>query len=204
MSGAMAGPLLSGALMAAAFWFLSKKYPDFLSRLFGFREEQASLGARLRRLIGNGLLLALLLTVHFSLPDYEMPWLRWGLHVPLALGAAMVLLFRTVGALLNLCFDEKPDLRKPVPVSVDRLLKLMEREDEVEVVVLLDKKPVRMAALSDADRSGRFFDKEYCLGDGHWRDITAFRQAVCARLGQTADVLSIDDLPPEETVLPEA
>lgn len=107
--------------MAAAFWFLSKKYPDFLSRLFGFREEQASLGARLRRLIGNGLLLALLLTVHFSLPDYEMPWLRWGLHVPLALGAAMVLLFRTVGALLDLCFDEKPDLRKPVPVSVDRL-----------------------------------------------------------------------------------
>lgn len=44
MSGAMAGPLLSGALMAAVFWFLSKKYPDFLSRLFGFREERASLG----------------------------------------------------------------------------------------------------------------------------------------------------------------
>lgn len=161
MSGAMAGPLLSGALMAAVFWFLSKKYPDFLSRLFGFREERASLGARLRRLIGNGLLLALLLTVHFSLPDYEMPWLRWGLHVPLAL----VLLFRTVGALLDLCFDEKPGLRKPVPVSVDRLLKLMEREDEVEVA-LLDKKPVRMAALSDADRSGRFLTRNIAWATG--------------------------------------
>lgn len=78
---------------------------------------------------------------------------------------ALVLLFRTVGALLDLCFDEKPGLRKPVPVSVDRLLKLMEREDEVEVV-LLDKKPVRMAALSDADRSGRFLTRNIAWATG--------------------------------------